>query len=87
MGAYLRCPLQLRRLDDGGTTDAVTYVADDRHVDPARVPFDWYRALVVAGAIEHGPPARYIDELARIPAIPDPDTARSAQARRLLDGS
>ena len=86
-GGYLRCSLQLRCLDDGGTTDAVTYVADDRRVDPARVPFDWYRDLVVAGATEHGLPAPYIDELARIPAVPDPDRARSAQARRLLAGS
>ena len=86
-GGYLRCSIQLRCLDDAGTTDAVTYVAGDRHVDPARVPFDWYRDLVLAGAIEHGLPAPYIDELARIPAMPDPDRARSAQARRLLDDS
>ena len=85
-GGYVRCPIQLRYLD-GGATRAVTYIAGERHVNPACVPFDWYRDLVVAGAAEHGLPAPYIDELARIPAIPDPDRARSAQARRLLDGS
>lgn len=86
-GGYLRCTIELRCLDDGGATDAVTYVAGDRHVDPARVPFDWYRDLVVAGAIEHGLPAPYIDELARIPAVPDPNGVRSARVRRLLDDS
>ena len=86
-GGYLRSPLQLRCLDDGRTTDAVAYVADDRYLDTAQVPFDWYRDLVVAGAMEHGLPAPYIDELTRIPATPDPDGVRSAQARRLLDGS
>ena len=86
-GSYVRCSVQLRHLDDGGTTNAVTYVAGDRHVDSARVPFDWYRDLVVAGAIEHGLPALYIEGLARIPTIPDSDRARSAQARRLLEDS
>ena len=65
----------------------MTYVADDRRVDPSQVPCDWYRDLVVAGATEHGLSAPYIDELARIPAVPDPDRARSAQARRLLAGA
>ena len=84
-GGYIRCSIHLRCLD--GDTGAVTYIASDRHVDPACVPFDWYRDLVVAGAIEHGLPAPYIDELARIPAVPDPNSGRLAQARRLLDGS
>ena len=85
-GGYIRCSIQLR-CRDGGTTSAVTYIASDRHVDPACVPFDWYRDLVVAGALEHGLPAPYIDELAQIPAVPDPDSGRSVQARRLLEGS
>ena len=46
------------------TTQAMTYVAGDRHVDAARVPFDWYRDLVVAGALEHQLPARHIEEFA-----------------------
>ena len=85
-GAYIRCSIQLRGLD-GRTTRAVTYIACDQYLDLACVPFNWYRDFVVAGATEHGLPAPYIDELARIPAIRDPDSARSAQARRLLDGS
>ena len=85
-GGYSRCSVQLRFLD-GRNTDAVTYVAGDRHIDTARVPFDWYRELVVAGAVEHGLPASYIDELARIPAVSDPNAARAARARRLLTGS
>ena len=84
-GGYSRCSVQLRFLD-GRTTDAVTYVAGDRHIDTARVPFDWYRDLVVAGAVEHGLAASYIDELARIPAVSDPNAVRAARARRLLTG-
>ena len=45
---YVRRSIQLRLADDR-TTDAMTYVADDRYVDVTLVPFDWYRDLVVAG--------------------------------------
>ena len=85
-GGYLRRAIELRCLDDGDTTDAVTYVAGERHIDSARVPFDWYRDLVVAGAVEHGLPHSYIDELAQVPAVSDPDALRAARARRVLDG-
>ena len=84
-GGYSRCSVQLRVLD-GGTTDAVTYVAGDRDIDTAGVPFDWYRDLVVAGAVEHGLRQWYIDELTRVPALCDPEGGRAARARRLLDG-
>ena len=83
-GGYKRCSVQLRCIT-GDAAVAMTYVANDLHVDPASVPFDWYRDLVVAGALEHGLPARYVDELARTPAKPDPNTERVARARRLLD--
>ena len=85
-GGYVRRSVQVR-LADARTTNAMTYVAGARHVDVSRVPFDWYRDLVVAGAIEHGLPAHYVAELARVSALPDPDAARAARARRLLGGS
>lgn len=84
-GGYVRCPINLRH-PRGGTTSAMTYIADDRFVDSERKPFDWYRDLVVAGAKEHGLPARYIEEIARIPGVADADTRRSAQAHQILDG-
>ncbi|MCY4598690.1 MAG: gamma-glutamylcyclotransferase [Acidobacteria bacterium] len=69
----------------GGTTGAITYVAGEGQVDAARLPFDWYRDLCVTGAVEHGLPAHYVEELEGTPAVPDPDAARAAAARRLLD--
>ncbi len=83
LGGYARCPVRVR-FPDGGAAEAMTYIAGDRYLDPASVPFDWYRDLVVAGAIEHGLPPAYIRELERTPAVPDPDAARAAPARRLL---
>ena len=86
LGGYARCSIRLR-FPSGGATEAMTYVAGDRYVDATCVPFDWYRDLCVAGAMEHGLPPRYVQELARTPAVPDPDGARSAQAHQLLAGS
>jgi len=48
-------------------------------VDPAAVPFDWYKALVVAGAREHGLPAAYVAGLDAIASQVDPDAARAAR--------
>jgi gamma-glutamylcyclotransferase len=42
-------------------------------------PYDWYKALVIAGAREHGLPADYIAALAAAPAKPDPDKIRAAR--------
>ena len=86
LGGYARCSIRLR-FPGGDATDAMTYVASDGHIDSACLPFDWYRDLVVAGAMEHGLPLPYVQVLARTPAAPDPDTARATHARRLLVGS
>jgi gamma-glutamylcyclotransferase (GGCT)/AIG2-like uncharacterized protein YtfP len=40
-----------------------TYLARSSHVDATLRPADWYRALVVAGAREHGLPASWIRAL------------------------
>lgn len=42
-------------------------------------PFDWYHALVLAGARHHGLPSAYVAALAAIPCRVDPDPARSAR--------
>ena len=85
-GGYVRRSVQLQITNDR-TVTAMTYVAGTRYVDASRVPFDWYRDLVVAGAIEHGLPASYVDELMRVPVVSDPDAARAALAYQLLGGS
>lgn len=53
------------------------------HVDPALRPFSWYRALVVAGAAEHGLPAPYVASLEAVEAVEDADVARAAAHLRL----
>lgn len=44
--------------------------------DPALKPYSWYRALAVAGAIEHGLPADYVARLEAVPADEDPKKER-----------
>ncbi|MDE0394276.1 MAG: gamma-glutamylcyclotransferase [Gammaproteobacteria bacterium] len=85
LGGYARHSLRLR-LPTGDTTEAMTYIAGEPYIDPACLPFDWYRDLVVAGAREHRLPPAYIRELELTPAVPDPDAPRAAQIRRLLEG-
>ncbi|MXX87053.1 MAG: gamma-glutamylcyclotransferase [Acidobacteria bacterium] len=85
LGGYARHSLRLRS-PGGDTVEAMTYIAGGRYIDASCLPFDWYRDLVVAGAREHGLPPAYVEEWARIPAVPDPDTARAVSAWKLLEG-
>ncbi|MDH5338704.1 MAG: gamma-glutamylcyclotransferase [Rubrivivax sp.] len=60
---------------DSGIVHAWAYVATA--TDPQRLPFNWYRALVVAGAMEHGLPAPYVQSLRATPAVDDADVGRA----------
>ena len=55
--------------------------------DPRLLPFTWYRALVVAGAREHGLPADYIQALAAVRAREDSDAARASLHWALADAT
>jgi enamine deaminase RidA (YjgF/YER057c/UK114 family) len=57
------------------------------HIDPEMVPFDWYQAIVVQGARQHGLPAEYVARLEAQPSMGDPDPARSLRNRQLLEPS
>ena len=61
----------------GGPVSAFLYRAT--HTDPDLRPYRWYKAIVVAGAREHGLPADYVARLEAALAIDDPDAARHAE--------
>jgi gamma-glutamylcyclotransferase (GGCT)/AIG2-like uncharacterized protein YtfP len=65
-----------------GVVTAQLYVASDS--DPTVRPYDWYKAFVVHGAIEHGLPADYVEKLRRVEAATDPDRDRARRNRRIL---
>lgn len=56
---------------------ATAYVAT--HIDEDILPFTWYVALVIAGAVEHGLPIAYVDGLRAIDTKLDSDAQRHAQ--------
>jgi hypothetical protein len=47
--------------------------------DATVLPYDWYHALVLAGAREHGLPGDYLQALASVRTCPDTDTGRAEQ--------
>lgn len=71
--------LAVARVGDEGapvTVEACVYVARPSAIDATLVAFDWYRALVIAGARRHGLPADVIAEIESVPVRPDPNPAR-----------
>jgi hypothetical protein len=65
-----------------GTSSAVTYFATEK--DTARQPYNWYKDFVIAGAVEHGLPAVYIEGLRGVESQPDPDAVRRAKNEAVL---
>ncbi len=68
----------------GGAMTAVTYVAIMKA--PALRPYHWYKAFVVAGAMEHGLPHNYIEWLRSIESQADPNTRRRKDNEAILLG-
>lgn len=60
------------------------YLADPAWCDPALAPFDWYHALVVAGARAHGLPPAYVSRIGTTAACRDADRVRAARHYALL---
>jgi len=72
----------LVRRDDGTQITARAYVATA--IEPNLRPYDWYKGLVVAGAMENGLPRAYVERLRTVDAQPDPDANRRKQNEDLL---
>lgn len=68
---------------------ASSYIAAEGATDSSLVPYDWYHALVMAGAIQHRLPASYIQRLARVEFSPDTNLTRKSrlEALRVLDAA
>ena len=64
---------------------AVAYLATKK--EPSRVPYHWYKAFVLAGAVEHNLPNAYVEWLRSVPSKDDPDPDRRAENEGLLFGS
>lgn len=69
-------------MSERGLKRAVMYYATSK--DPLLKPYHWYKACVVAGAVEHQLPFPYIEWLRTVESIQDPDPARRAKEEQLL---
>lgn len=65
-----------------GATAAWTYCATN--TDPLAKPYPWYKALVVAGAKEHGLPHSHVAALEAVATREDPEPLRAALHERLV---
>lgn len=68
----------------GRLTRVFYYLAQPDYIQENLAPFDWYHALVLAGAHRHGFPPDYRHRIANITTVTDNDTRRSRHHRRLL---
>jgi gamma-glutamylcyclotransferase len=73
---------EARVITPTGTSAAVSYIGDK--TDSLWVPYDWYKELVIAGAVEHGLPSTYIDGLRSVASRADPNRDRDARNRAIL---
>lgn len=63
---------------NGKIVEATTYLAT--RVDPRLKPYDWYLALVIAGAHQHGLDGEHLGALRRTEYVVDDDQQRKARA-------
>ena len=64
-------------LTDGTEITVNTYVADKDKINDSLKPYDWYKALVVFGALEHRFPIDYINNIRTVESICDTKFERS----------
>ncbi|ARO87319.1 gamma-glutamylcyclotransferase [Nitrosospira lacus] len=67
-----------------GVYNALTYVAS--YKESPLLPYQWYKASVIAGAVEHGLPAEYVEWLRTFEAQPDANTKRRTEREALIFG-
>jgi gamma-glutamylcyclotransferase len=67
---------------DTGAVSALSYQATN--IDHGTRPYDWYKALVVAGAQEHRLARSYVQALEAVQAVKDWDAQRAEENLRAL---
>lgn len=64
-------------VDVPGAGPCATYQAEPAYLDERLQPYDWYKEMVVRGCRFHGFPEAYVERIAALAAVPDPDQRRS----------
>jgi gamma-glutamylcyclotransferase (GGCT)/AIG2-like uncharacterized protein YtfP len=68
-----------------GSRPAWMYVARSEAIAHSLLPYSWYHDYIVQGACQHGLPESYIDHLRSFESLVDPDSARHARNRELIE--
>ncbi len=83
-GGYYRREITVNILGDEKQIAACAYFANRNFISDKLLPYRWYKAFVIAGAVEHGLPQDYVRMIKEIPEIEDPDLRRREKALRLV---
>ena len=67
-----------------GDETARAYIAEPHRRDAARVPYDWYLALIVTGAEQNELPTAYVEQLRHTPTMSDPEKLRPTRLDALM---
>jgi gamma-glutamylcyclotransferase len=66
----------IETLELAGYGECFVYVAHESHVDESLRPFSWYTELVIAGCRYLEFPDSYVESIAAVEALEDPDAER-----------
>ena len=84
-GYVLKHDFKVSLLDTNTPLTVKTYIAPERSRKPALKPFDWYLALIVAGAIEHGFPQAEISAYQNMDFRTDKEGENKSKTLKLLN--
>ena len=71
------------RVAGGKRVIVSTYRATPQACDKNLIPYDWYRGLILAGAVQHRLPDAYIAELRDAVVRPNPEPQRKSRQEAL----
>jgi gamma-glutamylcyclotransferase len=81
---YARGYAVVSGLASGRSHRVFLYRAKAISIDDTLRPYDWYRALVLAGAAQNGLPAAYIAQLRQVQTWQDPNRRRSREQFNIM---
>jgi len=67
-----------------GLIHCAIYLAQDHYIDSTLKPYDWYKRLVIEGAVQNSLPENYIKFIQSQNSIPDPDSQRMRDNMKLF---
>lgn len=82
--SYDECEVQVEISGSATVASAWIYEARTEKIFSNLLPYDWYHAFVLAGAIEHGLPPDYVAALRELGFAVDPDEERRRKNLALL---